>query len=248
MSPSAYNVHCHFPAHLWNVSVKTPTNYDENEQCLSIARGPESLAGARVTVVARKDAGIDPDQAEAVGASSARQASTKIPVDGLFGIYNLLSGPFVAVISRSKLRCGGGAARAGGVLVQNVVHRRRIWNPRQEYFFVNCMRFFFPRLLWQHASFDITADVFSRFSDSHARTHGAHLPSACFCFDSLAAGYSPPHHPPVSSSPVASSGGGAPQVREPRPPGRVPAGVQGATDPGARGTSSSGRRPGEGGS
>eukprot|EP00903_Cladosiphon_okamuranus_P018570 g17093.t1 len=75
------------------------------DECLSVARGPESLGGARVTVVTRKDAGIDPDLAEATGSSSvARKASTKITVDGLFGIYNLLSGPFVAVISRSKLR------------------------------------------------------------------------------------------------------------------------------------------------
>ena len=48
-----------------------------------------------VTVVKKKDAGIAPGSPGHV---------TTIPVDGLFGVYDLLSGPFVAVIRRSKLR------------------------------------------------------------------------------------------------------------------------------------------------
>ncbi|CAM9458263.1 unnamed protein product, partial [Scytosiphon promiscuus] len=79
------------------------------DECLSIARGEESLGGARVTVVARKDAGIEDTVLAAEGVSSPfllgeKMSATKIPVDGLFGVYDLLSGPFVAVISRSKLR------------------------------------------------------------------------------------------------------------------------------------------------
>lgn len=46
-------------------------------------------------MVRREHAGID-------GASPGYV--TAIPVDGLFGVYDLLSGPFVAVIRRSKLR------------------------------------------------------------------------------------------------------------------------------------------------
>lgn len=66
-------------------------------------------------MVSRKEAGIDLDLTETTGSPSvAGKASTKISVDGLFGIYNLLSGPFVAVISRSKLRCGGGGGEAEG--------------------------------------------------------------------------------------------------------------------------------------
>lgn len=95
--------------HLFGDNLDKPRPKNNNEQCLSIARGPESVGGARVTVVTRKNAGIDLDPAEAAGSSSSiTRTSTKIPVDGLFGIYNLLSGPFVAVISRSKLRCGAG--------------------------------------------------------------------------------------------------------------------------------------------
>lgn len=71
-------------------------------------------------MVARKDAGIEHKKTEAEGAATAVSSSfplgekaptttTKIPVDGLFGVYDLLSGPFVAVISRSKLRCGAGS-------------------------------------------------------------------------------------------------------------------------------------------
>ncbi|CAM9260238.1 unnamed protein product, partial [Laminaria digitata] len=66
-----------------------------DDECLSISRGPESGGGAVVTVVNRKDAGIAPGSPGHV---------TTIPVDGLFGVYDLLSGPFVAVIRRSKLR------------------------------------------------------------------------------------------------------------------------------------------------
>lgn len=58
-----------------------------------------------VTVVKRKDAGIAPGSPEHV---------TTIPVDGLFGVYDLLSGPFVAVIRRSKLRCAGRGEGAEG--------------------------------------------------------------------------------------------------------------------------------------
>lgn len=100
---------CVYLCHLFGDNLDKPRPKNNNEQCLSIARGPESVGGARVTVVTRKDAGIDLDPAEAAGSSSSiTRTSTKIPVDGLFGIYNLLSGPFVAVISRSKLRCGAG--------------------------------------------------------------------------------------------------------------------------------------------
>ncbi|CAM9750417.1 unnamed protein product, partial [Ectocarpus sp. 8 AP-2014] len=78
------------------------------DECLSIARGPESLGGARVRVVARKDAGIEEAPAAAAAGGDSRSSTgttaTRIPVDGLFGVYDLLSGPFVAVISRSTLR------------------------------------------------------------------------------------------------------------------------------------------------
>lgn len=66
-----------------------------DKKCLSISRGPESAGGALVSVVSKADAGIDRRSSGYV---------TTIPVDGLFGVYDLLSGPFVAVIRRSKLR------------------------------------------------------------------------------------------------------------------------------------------------
>lgn len=53
------------------------------------------MGGARVAVVSRGDAGID--------STSAGYVST-MSIDGLFGVYDLLSGPFVAVVRRSKLR------------------------------------------------------------------------------------------------------------------------------------------------
>ncbi|CAM9820242.1 unnamed protein product, partial [Ascophyllum nodosum] len=66
------------------------------DECLSIDRGPESAnGGARVTVIRREEAGVS--------RGSPGYIMT-VSVDGLFGVYDLLSGPFLAVIRRSKLR------------------------------------------------------------------------------------------------------------------------------------------------
>ncbi|CAM9873227.1 unnamed protein product [Choristocarpus tenellus] len=65
-------------------------------ECLVIARGPESASSARVSMRTKKSiVGMIP--------GSPGYVST-ISIDGIFGVYDLLSGPFIAVIRRSKLR------------------------------------------------------------------------------------------------------------------------------------------------
>lgn len=64
-------------------------------QCLSIWRGIESAGLARMSVVKRADAGVDKGSPGYV---------RTVPVEGLFGFFDLPSGPFLAVIRRSKLR------------------------------------------------------------------------------------------------------------------------------------------------
>lgn len=70
-----------------------------------------------MTVVQREEAGIT---------RGSPGYLMSISVDGLFGVYDLLSGPFLAVIRRSKLRCCKGKASRGR-LMDLVVFYLQAW-------------------------------------------------------------------------------------------------------------------------
>ena len=65
------------------------------DQFLVMERGPDSADGVKIDVLSREEIGLS---------SSAKAIESRIPVDGIYGIYDLESGPHVAFITKSETK------------------------------------------------------------------------------------------------------------------------------------------------